>query len=99
MKLYVIVDSELSPGLKAAQGIHAVAKFAEKHPDVYWDWYINSNNIVVLESSEIVRMALTMQLSGYRSVHFREPDLDNAITAVCVEPKARKALSTLRLAS
>jgi hypothetical protein len=98
-KLYIIVDSSLSPGLKMAQGIHASKLFEREYPELEQQWYEESNNIVVLEHEDLVDVARELEQLGYKLSRFHEPDLDDALTAVCAEPKAWRVLSNIRLAS
>lgn len=97
-KLYVVVDRGLPTGLKIAQSIHASYLFAVEHMDIAKDWYINSNNLVVLESDRIADLAMWLRDANFKVSYFREPDMHDVITAICVEPKAKRVLSGLPLA-
>lgn len=99
MRLYVIVQKALSTGLKIAQACHALAAFGELYRKPYETWYRESNNIVVLEHEDIPGKAELLEQLGFQVARFHEPDLDNELTAICVEPSAWKQLSNLRLAS
>ena len=57
------------------------------------------NNIVVLEHDYLLSTAEMLEGLGHSLVRSQEPDMDDAITAICVEPAARKRLSGLKLAS
>jgi peptidyl-tRNA hydrolase len=100
-KLYVVVRNDISPGLMMAQACHAVRLFAEEHPEVDKVWYRDSSNIVCLEvesEEDLLHLAdrvagVTKSISG-----FREPDLDDEITAVAFGPEAASLLSNLPLA-
>jgi len=98
MKLYIVLDKILDAGLKMAQGIHAAILFAHEHPELTHTWYTESNNIVVLEDSDIVTLADDLEAQGFAVSRFREPDQNNAVTAITAEPAAWKQLSTLPLA-
>jgi len=98
MKLYVIVDSTLDSGLKMAQAIHAFEAFGDAHPDVKAEWKPH-NNIVVLEHEDLDSLTGVLEALELDLVQFREPDLEDALTALCVEPAGQRHLSTLRLAS
>ena len=97
-KLYIVVREDLTPGLKIAQSAHALSSFEWKYPTVYKDWYENSNNLVVLQHAEPEEIAKKLEGQGFRVARFYEPDLDNQLTAISVEPAAKKKLSSLRLA-
>lgn len=97
-KLYVVVKATLSAGMKAAQAIHAFKAFGTAFPDVESDWFENSNNIVVLEHFDIDGVAHDLESLGLKLSKFHEPDLDGELTAFCVEPRAWRYLSNVRLA-
>lgn len=97
MKLYIVVSNSLSAGLKCAQACHAMHAFTLAHPDATREWEAH-NNIVVLEHGDIPGTADMLEALGLRLSRFHEPDLDDALTAICVEPAGGRQLSTLRLA-
>jgi len=97
-KLYIIVLSTLSAGMKAAQACHALRAFGASYPDIDRDWYETSNNIVVLEYPEIGDLADRLDRHGLALARFHEPDMDGALTSFCVGPDARKAVSRIPLA-
>jgi hypothetical protein len=99
MKMYVIVKKTLTAGLKCAQAIHAFRAFCGEYPHIDEYWYKESNNIVVLQDDDIETMADKLEELGYRLSRFHEPDLDNQLTAICVEPNAWKHLSNVPLAA
>ncbi len=95
-KLYVIVKTVLNAGMKAAQAIHAYKAFSVSHPEVDADWFTVSNNIVVLEYGDL---ANRLERHGLALARFHEPDRGGELTAICVEPQARKQVARLSLAS
>jgi len=97
-KLYVVVREDLTPGLKIAQSGHALPAFSWRYPEIYKDWYENSNNLVVLQHPDPEKIAKKLEADDYRVARFYEPDLDNELTAFAVEPDAQKKLSNLPLA-
>ena len=97
-KLYVIVDEALSPGLKIAQGIHAAFAFRAAHPGLTDEWFVDSNNIVVLQHHDVPGIEHDIRSLGYRTAVFREPDVGDAITGIAVEPRAGRLLADLHLA-
>lgn len=98
MKLYIIVSSALSTGLKCAQAVHAFRSFCGEYPFVEAEWH-KDNNIVVLQHDDVVSEAERLEAKGYQLSRFYEPDLDNELTAICVEPRAQRVLASLRLAA
>lgn len=101
MKMYVIVREDLDPGLMLAQSGHALRLFVDQHPVVDKEWYETSNNLVVLgvpNETELAKLADDLDSYGVKVSSFREPDLDNEMTAIAVEPSGYKHLSNLPLA-
>lgn len=99
MKLYVVVWSALSHGLRAAQACHAMRAFGAQYPVLERYWFEEHNNIVILQHEDIPSLAERLEAAGLRLARFHEPDLDNALTAICVEPAAERLLSSVRLAA
>lgn len=83
------VRSDLCPGQQLAQSWHAGVDFAVKYPSITQRWHDTSNNVVVVavpgeaEVMVLESMALTLGLKHHLVV---EPDLDNAVTAIALEP-------------
>lgn len=99
MKLYIVVRDSLRSGLAAAQAIHAAFLFGEQFPHLKDYWYKEHNNIVVLQHDDIDALADRLEAAGFRLSRFHEPDLDNQLTSICVEPGAWRALSSIKLAA
>jgi peptidyl-tRNA hydrolase len=88
-KLYVIVRKDLSPGQMAVQAMHAQMAFAIRHPEITNEWYLNSNYICLLsvENEEILEELYDKAINlGIKRAHFQEEDLDDSLTAICLEP-------------
>jgi peptidyl-tRNA hydrolase len=98
MKLYIVVDRALSAGMKAAQACHAMAAWHLCHPEWTREWMNASNTLVVLQHPELPTLDALLAERGLARVRVEEPDLDGRLTALCVEPGARKALAGLELA-
>jgi hypothetical protein len=80
-----------------------VANFAIEHPDIFKHWQKTSNTLVVLGAKnldELVSIIKKIETENIKHTIFREPDILNEITAVCVEPseKTKKILSRFSLA-
>lgn len=67
------------------------------------NWYKNSNYICLLAAKDIEQLSLIktiLENNNLKVSVFYEPDLDNAMTAIAVEPSdmSRKLLANLPLA-
>jgi hypothetical protein len=101
--LYVITRRDLDPGYQATQSIHAFREFLEKHPIVEALWYETSNYIGLLSvanEEELVKLLNKANEKGIKASFFREPDIDDQITAIVLEPNdlSRRLVSNLPLA-
>jgi hypothetical protein len=100
-RLYVVVRADLLPGSQAVQAAHALREFAAEYPRLEAAWHEKSNTLVMLAANgEQGLMDLATDL-GYRGVPvslFREPDLGNTVTAICVGPQGGRWLRDLPLA-
>jgi hypothetical protein len=95
-KLYIIVKGGMSPSQKAVQASHAAHQFAKEHPHAPWingtlvlltpdpnykDW---RGKGITLEDFHPVDANGHWNSEGKYMTIWREPDMDNAITAVCI---------------
>lgn len=97
-KLIVITRRDLAPGIQAVQAAHAAIDFQHQHSSIAREWNINSNYLIFLsvqDEQELKRFIQKFQIYGLNHTVFAEPDLDNQVTAVCVEPSER----TMKLCS
>jgi len=99
-KLYIVVRSDISPGLKCAQACHAMRAFQNTHPRVEREWYETSNNIAILEApyEELLRLIRMANSKEIPCELFNEEDMDGALTAAAFAPKAKRLLSKCKLA-
>lgn len=94
---------DLVPGLQAAQVAHAAFAFAYEHRPIATQWLEESNYLIVLSvPNEAALHELAERADGLRLpvTVFREPDLDNELTAIAVAPcrATESMLSQLPLA-
>lgn len=89
--------------MQAVQSAHALAHFAAAHPTIFSEWLEKSNYLAILsikneESLDLLRSILERQ--GLRITPFYEDDLDDALTAIAIEPhpEAQRLTSSLPLA-
>lgn len=102
-KLYIITRSDMAPGYQGVQSIHAAMQFAMEHPTINQEWFERSNYLGFLsvrdehELNKLVDKASSLDIEY--SI-FREPDIDNQVTAIALAPgsKTRKLCSNLPLA-
>ena len=102
-KLYVIIRKDLAPGAKIAQSCHATFSFSQDHPEVTKQWINNSNYIVVLEIENEEKLSDLLNRAQKLNIitsQFREPDLNNSITAIVLSPGdlSKQLCKKLRLA-
>lgn len=89
MKLYLISRSDLRPGQQAVQAAHAMRQFAADHPELDKEWFERSNTLAFLtvpDERSLVRLIHRAEDRDLRVSLFREPDLDNSLTAIALEP-------------
>ncbi len=87
----VVVRRDLTPAYQAVQGGHALAEFCLQHSDIANSWHKNSNYLAYLsvkDETELLFLIEKAQSRGIAISVFREPDIDNQITAIAVEPSA-----------
>jgi hypothetical protein len=97
-----VTRSDLSPGQQATQSTHAALTFAVEHPLLTGGWYRNSSYLVLLGAkSEFHLNAIHQRVKDACLTHvcWHEPDFDNALTAMAVEPSpaAERLLANLPL--
>lgn len=93
----------MSAGYQGVQSIHAGIQFVFEHPEYAKCWYENSNYLGFLsveneqELNQLIERARSQEI---KFSIFREPDVDNQITAIALEPgnKSKKLCSNLKLA-
>lgn len=102
-KLYVITRQDLDPGYQAVQSIHAAIQFKFEHPEVSKNWFENSNYLGLLSVANEEELLLLIEQAAQKDIKcsvFREPDINDQITAIAIEPgsKSKKLCSHLKLA-
>lgn len=102
-KLIVITRRDLTPGYQAVQAAHAAIEFQHEHPEIAKNWNTHSKYLVFLtvENEEALKFYLEkIKYKDLKHTIFREPDIDDQITAVAIEPgvMTQKLTSNLPLA-
>lgn len=86
-----------------AQSCHALMSFREEHPEIAKAWHSISNYICILEIENEFKLNQFIEKCLNLNINFsifKEPDLDNQITAITIQPgiKSKKLCSNLKLA-
>lgn len=100
-KLFVIVRSDLPPGSQAVQGMHAMRQFIADYPETEKEWFEVSNHIAFLRVDDeiaLLKMADRLSRRGMKVSMFREPDLEDSLTAISTDSVSREYLLHLKLA-
>jgi len=88
-KFYVIVRSNMPPGLQMAQATHAAIQFGQEWPDLLAPWYTDSNFLVIVgapDEDALMQMADYANELGIRYSIVEEPDLHDSVTAIALQP-------------
>ena len=85
------------------QSAHAVADFIISHHEVAKVWHEQSNYLIILSvptEYDLQRTAQTLSAANLLFSPFHEPDIDNQLTAIAIEPsdEAKKFCSQFKLA-
>jgi peptidyl-tRNA hydrolase len=101
--MYLVVRSDLTPGEQLAQTTHAVFRFASRFPGTTDCWLDNSECLVILgieNEEKLLALWQEAERQGIECIGFREPDMDNQLTAICLEPdhRTKKLCQHLKLA-
>lgn len=98
-----MVRADLPNGLQAAQAVHAAFEFSQQHWDLCAPWLRDSNYLVIVSvPDEYSLMGVIEQANklGIKFTAVREPDIDDELTAVTLQPGAiaKKLCASLPLA-
>lgn len=90
-RMYVLVNRSLSPIQKGIQALHAVVEYGQKYqtPE-YKKWAKNDKTVIILdggtsnsnENGEMEKALLKLKELKYKFSEFREPDINNCLTAI-----------------
>jgi len=83
--------------------MHAAIQFQHEHPEIAKYWHSNSNYLALLstrDENSLKDLLNKFQSKGLNFSVFTEPDIDNQITAVAIEPsvETQRICSNLPLA-
>ncbi len=88
-KLRVVTRRDLSLPTQAVQSAHAAIDFQHAHPKEATDWQTKSNYLALLtvaNEEELYKLIDKATIRGIKYTIFREPDINNEITAIAFEP-------------
>lgn len=93
----------MKPGYAGVQSIHAAIQFAMEHPDTNKVWFEKSNYLGFLSVADEKELLHLIEIASHHNIQFsvfKEPDIDNQITAIALAPgvKTKKMCSNLKLA-
>jgi len=99
----VITRSDLDPGYQAVQSMHALRQFTAEHPEVDRQWFEQSNYLGLLSVANEIELQDLISMAVQQDIKFsifREPDIEDQITAIALAPgpKSKKLCSRLQLA-
>jgi len=90
----------LLPGVQMLQSAHAGIDFQHQYPDISKKWNTHSNYLIILSVENEEQLLLYLEKIKYRGIKhtvFREPDIDNQLTAIAIEPGERSRKLTRKL--
>ena len=78
-RLYVLIDDKLDSIYGCVQGGHVVAQWLLSHPNQNWN-----NSYLIYVSADIPKWKKKLDILEIDYTEFKEPDLNNQITALAV---------------
>lgn len=101
-KLTIVTRKDITPGYQIAQAIHASNQFSVEHTEIFKEWHKDPYLAVLSTQDEnsLINLIDKAKDKGIKVSVFREPDIDNSITAIALEPSdlTRRLTSSLPLA-
>jgi len=89
VKVCIITRSNLTDADQAVQACHVAMQFMMDYPESARSWHAQSNTLVLLtvENEQGLQRIIDRAFDlNVRTAAFREPDLNNALTAIALEP-------------
>ena len=83
-RLYVLIDQKLDVVYGCVQGGHAVAQWLLEHPNQNWN-----NNYLIYLYADLDKWRVRLDLTNKDYSIFREPDLNNQLTAIALQDDGR----------
>lgn len=82
-RLYVLIDKELDPVYGCVQGGHAVCSYLLEHPN---GW---KNEYLIYLYADVKRWKKKLDRLELNYSFFKEPDLNNKLTAIAIEDSGK----------
>lgn len=79
-RLYVLTRADLSKGQQAVQAGHAVAEWVLRNPQAWQNEFLIY--LKVPSEDHLHEWSIKLQEKGHPYIVFREPDLENQVTAL-----------------
>lgn len=92
-RLFLVVREDLVPAQQAVQAIHAARAFVAEYPAIEAAWHASSNTLALLavpDEAALAEVAARARDGGFAVATFHEEDLGGELTAVALEPRARR---------
>ena len=100
-KLSTVTRRNLTAGAQSVQSSHALAQFIFEYPDISIKWFKDPYlaQLSCADEDDLKNLIEKLQKNNIKFSIFREPDLDNQITAIAIEPsdQSRRLLSSYPL--
>ena len=91
----------MTPGTQAVQSSHSLVQFVFEYQEISQIWFKDPYlvQLSIENEEELTKLILKLEKNQIKHSIFREPDLNNEITAIAIEPsdKVRRLLSNLPL--
>lgn len=88
-KLVLVTRADLPVGMQAAQVAHALRQFVQEHAQIEREWFAKSNTLVLVKVPDEVALSRLLEHAKCLRIavsSFREPDLDDEVTALALQP-------------
>jgi peptidyl-tRNA hydrolase PTH2 len=88
--------------VQAVQAAHSAIDFQHQH-EIAKEWHLNSSYLAILSVANEIELHQLIERAQAKEIKisiYREPDLDNQITAICLAPsiQSKKLCSSIKLA-
>lgn len=98
--LVTVTREDLDWGVQSVQSTHAAINFTQKYPAETHQWFTTSNYLwqcACKDEFELEGLAQKAEKLGLKIVRFFEPDINNQLTAIAIEPgeQTRKLVRNL----